>query len=492
MLTRRLSAPLLVGLAALAALVLNLGIALGLGKGQALPAIAIAIVPFALIAFGALTARLRHWLLWIALAANLVPLSFTDEPLPVPGGTQIFLADLLVLLALGSFIAAALIADPDQRPRIPQTPVLGWALAPLVITLAIGVWRGHERYGASLIGQPFRLILYAGIATALSTLTLRQAYRGLTIVFYLGTVMQSFEAARLMATGGSQTDAAVLSTGGTRILALGTAMYLTGALVLALLNLELDERAGRRALHLAVAGLATFGIVVAFGRTTFAAVALIIPLLVLGFQRMRRALVDWLPLIVPMLVLVLLLVAQFQPNLGTMLQDRLTANTSSDFNVRWREKATEATLEGVSDEPVLGVGFGRTTSFDIDQYSFTIQGDPHNSFIYLLAGGGAIALGSFVLLMLVFLWDAWRRFRGSTGLERALVAFAACFWIVFMVNALAGPVLSDANFMLTIWILMALPALVPIRRPGEAVPAPDEEDAGEVDAEAQARASSPA
>lgn len=491
MLSRRPSAPLLVGLAALGALVLNLGIALGLGKGQAIPAIAVAILPLALIAFGALTAQLRHWLLWLALAANLVPLDFTDQPLPLPGGTQIFLADLLVVLAIGSFLAAALIADPDQRPRIPRTPVLGWALAPLVVSLAIGVWRGHERYGASLIGQPFRLILYAGIATALATLTARQAYRGLTIVFYLGTVLQAFEAVRLMASGGSQTDAAALSTGGTRILALGTAMYLTGALVLALLNLEHDERAGRRALHLAVAGLATFGIIVAFGRTTFAAVALVVPLLVLGFQRMRRALVDWLPLIVPMLILCLLLVAQFQPNLGTMLRDRLTANTSSDFNVRWREKATESTLEGVSDEPILGVGFGRSTSFDIDQFSFTIQGDPHNSFIYLLAGGGAIALGSFVLLMLVFLWDAWRRFRGSAGIERALVAFAACFWIVFMVNALAGPVLSDANFMLTIWILMALPALVPIRQPGEGVAAAD---GVEVDADdaAQARASSSA
>jgi hypothetical protein len=383
------------------------------------------------------------------------------------------MADVIAVLALASFVAAVLIAPPEQRPRVPKTPVLGWALVPLVALVGLGVIRGHERYGASLVGQPFRLILYAGIAVALTTVTARQAYRAITVIFYVGTVWQTLQALQLMATGGTQTDAASLSTGGTRVLALGTAMYLTGALVLALLNLELDELAGRRALHLTIAGLALFGIVVAFGRTTFAAVAFIVPVLILVFGRLRRALIDWLPVLVPVVALCVLTVSLLAPTIGPTLRERLTASASDDFNVRWREEASEATLEGVKDEPLLGVGFGRPTEFEVDQFRFEIQGDPHNSYVYLLAGGGILALASFIVLMIVYLWDAWRRFRGSTGVERALIAFAVSFWAVFMINAVAGPVLSDASFLLTMWVLLTLPALVPIRAARRRATAPE-------------------
>ena len=76
--------------------------------------------------------------------------------------------------------------------------------------------------------------------------------------------------ALLLATGGSQTDQLTLSTGGTRILALGTATYLVGSLVCALLNLEqARERFYRQIGHAVIAVMALFGIIVAFGRTIY-------------------------------------------------------------------------------------------------------------------------------------------------------------------------------------------------------------------------------
>ncbi len=64
-------------------------------------------------------------------------------------------------------------------------------------------------------------------------------------------------------------------------------MFMAGALLLALLNLELDRRARRTALHLVMAGLATFALILTFQRTTFALVPLLVPLLLLAFRHAR-------------------------------------------------------------------------------------------------------------------------------------------------------------------------------------------------------------
>ena len=75
--------------------------------------------------------------------------------------------------------------------------------------------------------------------------------------------------------------------------------------------------------------------------------------------------------------------------------------------------------------------------------------DPHNQYLYLWAAGGLLLLGSFVLLLLVYLRDSWRRFRAGTIEDRRLVFWAASVWFVFVANSAVGIVLTAPQTLLT-------------------------------------------
>jgi hypothetical protein len=264
-----------------------------------------------------------------------------------------------------------------------------------------------------------------------------------------------------MASGTSQTGSLSLSTGGIRILALSTSIYLTGSLLCAMLNLELNRnRAGRQMLDAVIGLLALFGIVVSFGRTTYVAVAAIVPILFVARRQLRRSVIQILPLFAPALVVVVLMIPIASPDLISTLDARLTKTSSTDLNVVWRDRARAAVMKGVNDEIVTGVGFGRHSSFLLNGQRVDIEGDPHNSYIYLLAGGGALALGTLLLLAAAYLFDGWRRIRASAGVSQALVVWSVGTWLAFMINALAGPILTDTTMLMTIWITMLLPAIV--------------------------------
>jgi len=345
--------------------------------------------------------------------------------------------------------------------------VLGLPLLLLSVALFRGLLEGSERYGASLLGMPLRLALFAAIATTISDVTPREAMRGITVVFYTGTVWLTGVAAYHIATGTSQTEYSALSTGGIRYLSTGSAIYLSAALVLALINLASEARFGRRSIHLAIAGLAVFDVAVAQTRGAFVGLALVISLLVLRSARLRRSLFAFAPLIVLLAVLAALVVPRVVPDLAPALAARLTAAPATDANVVWRERAARVALAGVGQEPLLGIGFGRQATFKINGEPNVITGDPHNGFIYLLAGGGVFALASFVLLLLVYLFDTWRRMATAHGIERDLILWAVGSWAIFTLQVFSEPVLTSPSYILTLWILMLLPAIVPRRSKGQ-------------------------
>ncbi|MCA1672993.1 MAG: O-antigen ligase family protein, partial [Actinobacteria bacterium] len=158
------------------------------------------------------------------------------------------------------------------------------------------------------------------------------------------------------------------------------------------------------------------------------------------------------------------------PQLVSTLESRLTSSPSTDSSVDWRDRAYEVALRGVDEQPVLGVGFGRESRFYVDGQPNVIEGDPHNGFLYLLAGGGVLALGGFLIVVAFYLQDAWRRLLSARDrTERSLVVWAVTTWFVFLLHAVVEPVLTYPSMIMTIWILMLLPALVPLRkRPGRA------------------------
>jgi O-antigen ligase len=157
---------------------------------------------------------------------------------------------------------------------------------------------------------------------------------------------------------------------------------------------------------------------------------------------------------------VALLVPQGAPNFFPTLGDRITASPSTDTSATWREKATSAVWPQVREAPVTGVGFGRTASFEIDDVRTTIGQDPHDQFIYLWAGGGLLLLGSFGLLLLVYLVESWRRFRVGTSEERRFIFWTVSLWFVFLVNSATGVTLTSPPLLLMFWILMVLPMIV--------------------------------
>ncbi len=443
----------------------NAGLGLMLADART-KGVALAVLPVTLVAIGSLIASNRAILIFAAFAINLFSPLIPVGALPLHVGIHVYTSDVLVLLAVASWVAAWLIGKEEARPSLLRTRVLGWPLLLFGVMLFAAVVRGHERYGEKLVGVPLRFLVYAGVAAAVTDLKPRNAYKWLVALFYAGTVWQALVALYGYATGTSVTNQVLLSTGGARVLAGSTAMFMAGALLLALLNLERDRSAGRASLHLAMAALAIFALVSTFQRTTFAAVGLLLPLFLLAFRRVGLRTVAFLPLVAPFLVLIALLIPKADPSVFPTLAHRISASPSTDATANWRLKAYAAVWTQVREAPVAGAGFGRPASFVLNDVRVKVGQDPHNQFLYLWAGGGSLLFGSFILLLAVYLIESWRRFRSGTTEERRLIFWAVSLWFVFVVNSLTGIVLTEPNQLLPFWILMLLPMVV---RPREKV-----------------------
>jgi O-antigen ligase len=417
-------------------------------------------------------------LLGIALAAPLF-LTLGGRPLPV-GGSNLYFADLLVLLAIGAWLFNSLLsraAGVERRP-LARSPVLGWPLAIFAALIVVATLRGNAAYGTGIVGQPLRLVLYAAIGLVLYGLTARSLHRLLVSVFYAGTFVTMGWAAYYIATGTSQTDQAALSTGGDRILGISTTIYLAGAFFLALLNLRVARSARDRMLHLGVAALAAVGVVLGYGRAVYVAVAIVTLLLLTVSRDLRWRLLGLAGLALPFLALGLVLLQLAAPAVVESFVDRVSTPANSDSNVDWRVAANSAVLDQVREQPLIGVGFGRPTEFWTYEYSSNgyrvpvlvqIEQDPHNGYMFLLAGGGIVTLASFFLIVGVFLLDALRRYRGALDdVERTVILWTVATLFAFLFNAASGTTFSSPVDLLTIWALLVLPAVVPLRRSGAA------------------------
>ena len=433
--------------------------------------IALGVLPAAILAGAALLSWGRAVLLACALALPLTGLTFLFKPIPI-AGSNIYVQDLIVLLAVGAWAVASLAGrGREQAPPVPRTPVLGVPFVLFAAAIAIATLRGHFAYGATLYGQPLRLVLYAGIVVTLAGLTVRSLYRLLLGVFYAGTVLITAIALFYLATGGSQTDQFELSTGGSRVLGISTTLYCAGAAFLALLSLRLNPSGGMRVLHLTIATLGLFCVVLGFGRAVYAAVALICVVILVASRSVRQSVLGVVPLALPFLILLAIFVPRLAPDLVQSTRDRVSSPPASDANVQWRERASGAVFSQIREQPLVGVGFGRTSEFVIEVQSSSglmvpvwQEGgqDPHNGYLYLWAGGGLAALGSFVLILAAFAWDSVRRFRSTTDpLARLLLLWTGATLFAFLVNAASGTMFESPSDLLTIWCLLVLPAVVP-------------------------------
>lgn len=430
-----------------------LGLAIGLGHPKAA---VIAVVPILFLVLKGLAGPGRWIAVLVALGTGLIgkPVS---ERLPL-GGTGVWLADLIVAGVVAGFAIEWMLKPADQRPKLPRMLIMGLPMLLFVGALLIGAARGHQRYDATLIGMPLRLAAYSAIAFALPGVTPVRALKGVTWVLYIGSVYLAMVASYHIATGTSATEVLNLSTGGIRYIGISAATYAAAAFVLAILNLGSGR--GRPLLHLTIALLAGFDVIVAYTRTIWLTLTIILLIAVLVAPRIRDALVASVPIVIPVLSLGIVLVLTLAPDLVSTLVERVSTPASQDTSVQWRANAYQAVLSGTSDEPVLGVGFGRETSFSLNGQPNYITGDPHNGFIYVYAGSGILGVAALALVLLAYLADLTRRWRWSSGEARTLVAWCGASWVLLMVHAASEPVFTTPHLMITIWICMVLPSVV--------------------------------
>ena len=427
-------------------------------RGVSLSAL-LSFVPLIIVVFGLLVVSNRTVLLVGALGLSMT-FSTLQKPLPLPGG-KLYGADLIVMIGFATWFARRLTTPAHLRTRLSLSPLFGLQFIFFACVTLWAALRGHYSYGANLVGEPVRLFAYGLLVFALVDLRSRETYRTIVAVFYVGSVWMFFNAIYYLASGTSQTDQIDLSTGGKRVLSLGTAIYLAGGLFLALLNLEIDRLARRRAVHLLVAVLSFAGIVVAYGRATYLAVAVVVPALFVFLPKVRRAFFSMLPICVPFLLIFAIVLPHVAPSVVPTFTNRVLKSNGSDSNVLWRKSAAEALWQQVHESPITGVGFGRNATFRFNGIPVTINQDPHDSFLYLLAGGGVLTLVGFLLLMGTYAVDAAKRLRRTTDPhQRLIILWSSATLCAFLINAAAGPVLSDPRMLLTIWAVLLLPSTV--------------------------------
>ncbi len=441
-------------------------VGLALAGGSISTAVVLAAAPVAGFAAVALLDSDRTVLVLVAFGLTLT-LPVLNGPLPLVGSINVFAADLVLLAAVAAWLPSRLLGEggkPFTRPRAYRTPVLGAPLVLFGVVTFLAALRGHEEYGASLLGQPLRLVAYAAIATAIVDVDARKVWKGLTAVFYIGAVWQAANGVYYIATGTSQTSADELSTGGTRYLALDVSLYVAAALLLALLNIRYDEAGRRRILHVAIVLVATFDVLITFGRGVYVAVAVLSLALIVVYPQIRRTLFRATPVLAPFLIVAVLFVPPEIRQVAPTFADRVRPEFGYDASVRWREEANKAILKQYHESPALGVGFGRGASFTLNNEEWVIDQDPHNSYVYLLAGGGLLLLSSFLLLVLCYAYDTWRRFRSAERPEeRVLVVFSVLALLTFLANAAVEPLFTYPSILLTMWALLLLPTVVPLR-----------------------------
>jgi O-antigen ligase len=433
----------------------------GIGAGFAL-----ALLP--LLALAAAYVLTSGQVVLYAAAIALPGLTISAVGHPLVGG--VYLPDVIVVCALGVWAFSAL-SGPGRVASIPHTPVLGWAFVLFAAPIVIATLRGHYAYEASLVGQPLRLIFYAGIVAGLAGMTAQRMHRLLLLLLYPSAVLLALVALYYLASGGSATDQDVLSTGGMRLFGISTSAYCAGALFFALLNLRLASSAGARVLHLGIGLVATFGVVAGFGRAVYTAVALVCLLFILTSPRLRNAALSVVPLVLPFVALLAIGISHGAPDLVDSVVSRVSSPPAKDADVQWRLKANRAVLAQIREQPIFGVGFGRTSDFFINvedritglpiPQRFDIGQDPHNGYFFLWAGGGLLALGAFALLLGTYAIDAFRRYRSNHDpTARLIIVWGSATLFVFLFNAASGTSLSNPSNVLVIWALLVLPAVV--------------------------------
>ncbi len=431
-----------------------LAVGLLAGSGNLAIAAMIGMLPMLVIIGDAFLASNGVAVIIFAMVMNLTELSLARLPL-FSHPFHLYLPDILVVLV---FLHWALGKRPAGLVRQPPPAAFLLAAAVFCATVLIGTVEGYTAYSTPLISNSSRLVIYAIFAVAVTRYTPAQLERGLRIGFYLGVVVTAVLGTYYLATGTSQTNQAVVTTGGDRTIALSTSMFVAGGMILALLSIARSRSFSEARLDWAILTLGIYEQILALSRTTLIALVILVPAILLSSREARRRVLV-VALILGAVILSVVLVANpSTPAPIASFERRIFDTNSQDRDVLWRAQAAHAMLSGLDSHLLTGVGFGRSPYFTLRGLNEQVKGgDPHDGFIYLLSGGGLLALASFVSMILLSFRILARRITTASAGDRLVLWWSGAFLFVYLVNVATLPVISIVFYMPTLWILLGIP-----------------------------------
>jgi O-antigen ligase len=388
-------------------------------------------------------------------------------------------ADLLLALPLIIVVCSALTGGEiaARAAAIIRAHRYKLAIAVFVVLVVVAVGKGYATVGHKGPNESLRLALAPLIGLGLAVFRdRRDLLRGLRIVFYAFVIEQFLYGLYNLATGHSATAASVVSTGGFRTVANSAAMFLGMAFVLLAFQLGREERALQRVALALLMLMATFDILLSLARSTWIALAIVLPILAVAVPVARRGMVRFLITVAPLIVLGALLAPVLLPHQVSYVKDRLQrpSGVEQDQSAAFRQQAWSLMLDRWDSSKVFGRGFGQSVTFRTNaRVDATVTNDPHNGFIYLLVAMGAVGLAAFLAIQIGFLRAAVRALRMKGAFEVAVWCLAA--WVLYVANAFTGVLLGQESLMLFLWFLLAIPvalAALPERASGGAQEAP--------------------
>jgi O-antigen ligase len=224
----------------------------------------------------------------------------------------------------------------------------------------------------------------------------------------------------------------------------------------------------RRGLFLPLFGLLVLGILLTFGRTTFATVAVCV-LVLMAWLNLKA-----LPRLAAVSTVFLLVVATlgyaFKPATVEALVFRLTSVSAElryGHSAGWRYQEVDAMLPHIAEYPLTGLGLGAdykgmsgsSAHPDLNRYM-------HNAYLYMAGKMGVPALLLFLLMMLAILLLGRRLAKSDAPpWVRVVGAASAVMMIRFWVASITEPHLMSDHGVATIAVCGALVVLAARRVP---------------------------
>jgi O-antigen ligase len=403
----------------------------------------------------------------VALVCGLVHPAFVSR-VPVLGGSLTVADATLAMLVFYAAVVFAIHAGKVKAAPVAGARWLTLALGLFGVSLVVAATLSLTVWGITptwVLGETRRLLYLVLLPVAIIILRERQRQErfvvGLVVLgclFSIGQVLQGLFGLPVFGTSGMsyletlgyrEYTTIRSNTDGLSVI-IFSLLLVTGAYVLDLV---------KRPLFLAVAGLLAMGILLTFGRTTFAVVAACI------FFAVRWLDAKKLPhlILVALVALTLAVIAGsiWKPQTVAAVFYRMTSISSEleyGYSAGWRYSEFEAMLPHILQYPLTGIGLGAdykgvsgsSANPDLNRYA-------HNAYLYMAGKMGVPALMLFLLVMGA-IYSIGRReaLSGPSPWVRVVGAASAAMMIRFVFASMTEPHLMSDKGIANIAIAGAL------------------------------------